>query len=152
LKLEIEDVDVATLVREVAARFEVQAARAESTISLHLPEFLASHVDKLRLEQVISNLVDNAIKYGSGKPIQINLSRAQDKLVFSVEDHGIGIAPDQRERIFGRFERAVSDRNYGGFGLGLYIAKTMVQAMGGKIRFASELGMGTTFTVELPAT
>ena len=152
LDLEREDIDLAVVVREVAARFEAQAARAGSTLSLELPEFLALHLDKLRLEQVISNMLDNAIKYGPGKPIQISLRREQGKVVLAVKDQGIGIAPDQRERIFERFERAVSGRNYGGLGLGLYITRTIVQAMGGQIRVASELGNGATFTVELPVT
>jgi len=152
LNLEREDVDLAAVVREVAARFEVQASRAGSTLNVELPGFLAWHVDKLRIEQVITNLLDNAIKYGSGKPIQISLRKEQGKVVFAVKDQGIGIAPDQCERIFERFERAVSGRNYGGLGLGLYITRTIVQALGGQIGVASELGNGATFTVELPVT
>lgn len=97
-----------------------------------------------------SNLLSNAVKFGAGKPIEISIEQAQGRARLEVKDHGIGIAPERRERIFERFERAVSARHYGGLGLGLDICRRIVEAHGGSIRVESELGHGAKFTVELP--
>jgi signal transduction histidine kinase len=94
--------------------------------------------------------VDNAIKYGAGKPIHVGLRRHGHQVQLHVRDEGIGIAPQHLSRIFGRFERAVSERHYGGLGLGLYITRTIVEAMDGSIQAQSTLGEGATFTVLLP--
>jgi signal transduction histidine kinase len=99
---------------------------------------------------VVTNLLANAIKYGEGKPIEVRLSREGDEAVLVVIDHGIGIAPDQQARIFDRFERAVSSRAFGGFGLGLWIAREIIEAHGGSIGVTSEPGRGSTFVVRLP--
>ena len=96
------------------------------------------------------NLLSNAIKFGLGKPIEISISALAGRARLSVRDHGIGIDPHGRERIFKPFERNVSARHYGGLGLGLHIVKTVVIAMGGSVSLESELGAGSTFIVELP--
>ncbi len=96
------------------------------------------------------NLVSNAIKYGPGKPIDLTVQANGDVVMLSVRDHGIGISLDAQGRIFGRFERAVSTTNYGGLGLGLYIARQVVEAHGGEISVTSAEGEGSTFTVCLP--
>ncbi|RYZ45528.1 MAG: ATP-binding protein, partial [Myxococcaceae bacterium] len=106
--------------------------------------------DRPRLEQVVVNLVDNAIKYGQGRPIDIRLETRDGHAVLTVRDQGIGIAAESLPRLFGRFERAVSERHYGGLGLGLYITRTLVEAMGGTVRVESQLGQGAVFTVDLP--
>ncbi|MFL5348321.1 MAG: ATP-binding protein [Hyalangium sp.] len=149
-RLEFEEVELGLLTREVVARHELEAARAGSPLVLEAPESVAGHWDKLRLEQVITNLVDNAIKYGAGKPIHIQLEAEAGRALLRVKDEGIGIAPESLSRIFDRFERAVSDRHYGGLGLGLYITRTIVEAMSGSIQVESTLGQGATFTVVLP--
>lgn len=101
-------------------------------------------------EQVLTNLVGNAIKYGPQKPVVIRVEETATDVRLSVRDEGIGIRPDDLQRIFGRFERAVPTQNYGGLGLGLYIARQIVEAHGGSIAVASEVGAGSTFTVTLP--
>ncbi len=106
--------------------------------------------DRVRLESVIGNLVSNAVKFGEGKPISISVSRDGSTARVVVTDNGIGIAREEQARIFGKFERAVSERHYGGFGLGLWVARQIVEAHGGSIRVASEAGKGSTFVVELP--
>jgi signal transduction histidine kinase len=150
LRLEFEDVDLATLVREVVARHEPEAARLGSSLVLEVQATVVGHWDRLRLEQVVTNLVDNAIKYGAGKPVQVRVQVSDNRAQLYVRDEGIGIAPEYLPRIFGRFERAVSERHYGGLGLGLYITRTIVEAMGGHIEVESRPGEGSLFTVELP--
>ena len=98
----------------------------------------------------MTNLLSNAIKFGAGKPIEIAVGAERGTARLAVRDHGIGIASDQRDRIFGRFERAVSERHYGGLGLGLYISRRIVEDHGGSIRCESQPGAGSTFIVELP--
>jgi signal transduction histidine kinase len=106
--------------------------------------------DRLRIESVVANLVSNAVKFGEGKPITVAVS--SDGLVarLAVTDQGIGLSPEQQRRIFEKFERAVSERQYGGFGLGLWIVRQIVEAHEGSILVASEMGKGSTFIVELP--
>jgi len=106
--------------------------------------------DRLRVEQVVSNLLSNAIKYGDGQPIVVALDQDGRSARLCVKDHGIGIAPEHHERLFARFERGVSRRQYGGFGLGLWITRQLVDAMGGRISVDSRPGQGATFSIVLP--
>ncbi|WP_237079087.1 ATP-binding protein [Myxococcus xanthus] len=150
LSLELEELELGSLVRDVVTRYEPQAARTGSSLQLEAGDFdIVGRWDRLRLEQVITNLVDNAVKYGNGRPIHVRLEPHAGGARLTVRDEGIGIAPQHLPRLFGRFERAVSERNYGGLGLGLYITRTLVEAMGGRIHVESRLGRGSTFTVEL---
>ena len=96
------------------------------------------------------NLLSNAAKFGDGKPIEITIDRQDGGARWWCVDHGIGIAPEQQSRIFQRFERAVSARHYGGFGIGLWAARQIVEAHGGRIEVASQPGEGSRFTVSLP--
>jgi signal transduction histidine kinase len=109
--------------------------------------------DRLRLEQVLDNLVANAVKFGAGHPVEVSAEAgAEDGSVrLEVSDHGIGISPEDQRRIFDRFERAVPATHYGGLGLGLWIVRNIVQAHGGDIRVESEPGKGSRFEVTLPA-
>jgi signal transduction histidine kinase len=149
LALEIEDVDLGDLVREVAARFEEEAAHAGCELRVDAVA-VRGRWDRFRLDQVVTNLVGNAVKYGPGKPVTVVLRQVEGSARIDVTDHGIGIPREAQERIFGRFERAVSDRNYGGFGLGLWIARRVVEALGGEVSVESEPGHGATFTIVLP--
>jgi signal transduction histidine kinase len=106
--------------------------------------------DAARLEQVVTNLLTNALKYGNGQPIHVEITQFGDCARLTVRDEGIGIAADALDRIFRPFERAVSVETHSGLGLGLYIARSVVEMHGGTIRVDSELGLGSTFTVELP--
>jgi len=150
LQLHPEPLELSSLVREVADRFEPELARAGSQLQLQLSEQTRGQWDRLRLDQVVTNLLSNAMKYGRGNPITLSTELAGDRVRIHVKDGGIGIAPEALARLFNRFERAVSERNYGGFGLGLWIARQIIEAMGGHIHVSSELGVGSTFTVELP--
>lgn len=104
------------------------------------------------VRQVIINLITNAAKYGAGHPVEVRTRRQGDAAIIEVRDYGIGISKEDQERIFGRFERAVSIKSYGGLGLGLYISRQIVDAHGGRIRVESTAGKGATFAVELPLT
>jgi signal transduction histidine kinase len=150
LTLQHEDVDLTEIVREVTARFADQISASGSKLDLKLNGPVLGHWDRLRLEQVITNLLTNAIKYGRGGPLEAVCEGTPTHAVVRIRDHGIGIDPDQIGRIFGRFERAVSARSYGGLGLGLYIARQIVDAHGGRIDVESCPGEGSLFTIELP--
>jgi signal transduction histidine kinase len=150
LALAREDGDLAALVRDVVARYAEEASDARCALICEAPGPLRGSYDASRLEQVLSNLVSNALKYGRGQPVRVALASADGVARLSVADRGIGIAPADQARIFGRFERAVSGRHYTGLGLGLWIVRQIVAAHGGRIGVESTPGEGSTFTVELP--
>ncbi len=150
LRLELEPVDLAALVREVAARFEPEAERVGCGLTVTTPSLVTGLWDKLRLDQVVSNLLSNALKYGAGTPVCVYVASDATHVRLRVEDQGIGIPPEAMERIFGRFERAVSTRHYGGLGLGLYVTRQIVERLGGRVGVESQPGRGAAFTVELP--
>jgi signal transduction histidine kinase len=147
--LQVEEVDLTAMVRDVASQFSAEIARSGYALKLCLPAHATGCWDPLRLEQVVVNLISNAIKYGDGKPIEVTVQVDDAHARLIVLDHGIGVARADQERIFERFERAVSV-NYGGLGLGLYITRQIVLAHGGTIRIDSGLGEGSTFVVEIP--
>jgi PAS domain S-box-containing protein len=150
LHLKPERVDLCELTREVSTRFALQAARAGCELEVDLACEALGQWDPLRLDQVVSNLLSNALKYGAGHPIHIRAETMGAQARLTVRDEGIGIAPEALGRIFHKFERAVSGRNYGGLGLGLFICRQIVEASGGTIQVESQLGRGATFVVELP--
>ncbi|MBN8230595.1 GAF domain-containing protein [Corallococcus macrosporus] len=150
LELVLQPIELGALVREVAERFEPEYTRSGTPLELSLTQEVRGQWDRLRLDQVFTNLFSNALKYGRGNPVHVSLEAEGDRARLRVKDGGIGIAKEHLPRLFHRFERAVSERNYGGFGLGLWIARQIVEAMGGHIEVESVLGEGSTFIVELP--
>lgn len=149
LSLELERVDLSDLVRDVLERMRDPLARAGCSVTVEQHGTAVGLWDRLRLEQVVTNLLANASKYGAGKPIEVRVEAESGRARLSVVDHGIGIDDADQERIFDRFERAVSTRHYGGLGLGLFIVGRILAALGGRIRVESRLGQGATFVVEL---
>jgi signal transduction histidine kinase len=106
--------------------------------------------DRRWLVRIVGHLLSNAAKYGGGQPIDVR-ARGDERVVrLVVRDRGIGISAEEQARIFQRFERAVPVRHYGGFGLGLWLVRRLVETLGGAIRVESRVGEGATFTVELP--
>ncbi len=147
LSLDLEPLDLAEAAREVVSRFSGTAA---AQIAIDAPDAVPGCWDRLRVEQVITNLLSNAVTYGEGRPVTITTRRVQTHAEIVVRDQGIGIAAEAVSRIFERFERAVSGRQYGGLGLGLWIVRQLVEAMEGSIAVESVVGRGSTFTVCLP--
>jgi PAS domain S-box-containing protein len=150
LELKFDLLDFAELVEETAARFEEEAKAAGSELRLQVDAHAPGRWDRIRVEQILTNLLSNAVKYGAGAPIDVHLEVSADTVRLTVRDRGIGIAADHQTRIFERFERAVSARHFGGLGLGLYIARQIVNAHGGEIGVRSIPGEGSTFTVVMP--
>ncbi len=150
LQLEWSDVDLSALTREVLERLADVFERAGCQVIFEGETALRGRWDAGRLDQVLVNLLTNAAKYGAGHPVYVRVERAENLARLTVRDEGIGIAPEVLPRIFGRFERGVSGRQYGGLGLGLYITRELVRGMGGEVHVQSRLGEGSTFTVELP--
>jgi signal transduction histidine kinase len=146
-----EDMDLAELVHQVVARFTEVAAEAGSPIELDARAPARGSWDRMRLDAMVTNLVSNAVKYGRGRPIEVSVRELAGGVVgLRVRDQGIGIAAADQARIFERFERAVPERYYGGFGLGLWVARLVVEEHGGRIRVESAPGQGSVFDVELP--
>jgi PAS domain S-box-containing protein len=150
LQLDFEDVDLAEVTREAATHLQVELSRSGSTLSLDVDSEVIGRWDRNRVEQVITNLLGNAIKFGGGKPIDVSVSRHDHWAQLKVRDRGIGIPRERQAAVFEPFERAVSARHYGGLGLGLYICRSIVDALGGRMGVESQIGQGSTFTVELP--
>lgn len=151
LQLSRERVSLPGLIRDVAERMAPDAERRGSRLSLHLQERLEGHWDRVRLEQILTNLINNAVKFGEGHPVELTLGAADGRAMLTVTDHGSGIPEEELEHIFDRFAQAVSAREYGGLGLGLFVARQIAEAHGGRLWATSRRGEGSTFHLELPA-
>ena len=143
-----ENFDLAALITEVSGRFK--AENPAVSISLELEPKIEGTWDRLRLDQVVTNLISNAIKYGTQKPILINALIHEQHAVIRVRDEGIGISPENLPRVFDSFERVTPDSKGKGLGIGLWITKRIVEEHGGAVLAESELGKGSTFIVQLP--
>lgn len=152
LVLTMETVDLAEIARQVVARHQAAFDRANCQLTLDAPVSLIGHWDAARLDQVLTNLLTNALKFGSGHPVTITVTTEADNAVLTVTDQGIGIPVDDQERVFERFVRLSSPKHYGGFGLGLWLSRELITAMGGTIGIESAPDQGTSFRIELPLT
>lgn len=150
LVLSPERFDFGELVAEVVERHGAEAHAAGCEVRLMAAPGLCGRWDRVRVDQAVASLLTNALKFGSGQPVEVRVSGADGKARLEVNDRGIGIPTDQLERIFERFGRAVSSRSYGGLGLGLYLARRTAEAHGGRVWAESREGGGARFTLELP--
>jgi signal transduction histidine kinase len=150
VELSPEDVDVVDVIRVVVARFDTELLRSGSQLTVNASAPIVGLWDRGRLDQVVTSLLSNAIKFGAGAPIDIDAVDDDDTARITVRDRGIGIAPADQARVLELFERAVPARHYGGLGVGLFITRVLVEAMGGRVLVSSALGEGSTFTVEIP--
>jgi signal transduction histidine kinase len=150
LPLALEAVDLGELVGEVLERFEAEAQSAGCAVRLETAPGVIGRWDRMRVEQVVSAVLTNAFKFGPRQPVEVRVGGGGQVARVVVEDRGIGIPEDQLERIFERFGRAVSSRSYGGLGLGLYLARRVAEAHGGRVWAEQRPGGGARFTLELP--
>jgi signal transduction histidine kinase len=148
--LRAERFDLAALVDEVVARMAEQAQRAGSRVLVDGQRPSFGTWDRARIDQVITHLLSNALKFGGGQPIDVSVAGDERAARLVVHDCGMGIPAEAQRRIFERFGRAISTQHYGGFGLGLWIVRRVVDESGGKVSVESEPERGTTFTVLLP--
>jgi signal transduction histidine kinase len=153
LALEIASVDLGVVVREAAARMAGEIKRSGSQVAVEVEPAVVGRWDRLRLDQIVTNLLGNALKYGAGRPIELRLGVSGDgrRAQLSVADHGRGIPDDVQQHLFEPFSRSADRAWCGeGLGLGLYIVKTIVRHLGGEVRVQTASDRGTTFIVELP--
>jgi signal transduction histidine kinase len=150
-RLEPSVCDLAVLLREVVDEFTEAAQHSGVTIKLAAPENLPGIWDRLAVEQIVDNLVSNAIKYGGRTPVEVGLFTIDRQVQIHVRDHGKGIPAQDRKRVFERFERAVGQNEYrSGFGVGLWVVGQLVEAMNGTITIDEAAGGGALFVVTLP--
>ena len=150
LPLELASMDLAATTREVADHLRPELARAGCELRLRADAPVVGRWDPMRMAQVVTNLLSNACKYGAGRPIEVTVEIQGRRARLAVADKGIGIPPEDHQRIFECFERGSAERNIGGLGLGLYITRQLIEAHGGAIDVASAPGAGSTFVVSLP--
>jgi signal transduction histidine kinase len=150
LQLSLGSVDLRDIVREVLDRFDLEIQRRHVMLKVNAPDPVPGTWDAARIDQVITNLISNALKYGAGRPIEVAVRVEASQAVVVVRDHGIGIPEADQSKIFGPFARAFTATHHAGLGLGLWIAEQIVEASGGRIKVNSRPEQGSTFTVELP--
>jgi signal transduction histidine kinase len=146
----LEELDLAAIVHDVVERIQPEIERSGSSLTIELGTSVMGMWDRLSLELIASNLASNAVKYGGGRPIAIGVQALEKEARLVVRDEGIGIPEEDQARIFERFERAVTKKTHGGFGVGLWIVRQVTTALGGDIAVESAPGRGSTFTVTLP--
>ena len=149
LSLRVEETKLDELVDGVVSTMAPDFRRADCPVTVSVPPGVVVKWDRMRIEQVLTNLLSNAMKFGAGSPIEVRAEATEDDVEITVRDFGIGISKEDQERIFGRFERAVPTRNFGGLGLGLYISAQIVRSHQGSVRVESEPGTGASFIVRL---
>ena len=150
LQLEPSSTNLSEIVHTVTERYAGVAAYGRSVLALELEDGVCGMWDRLAAEEIVENLLSNALKFGTGKPVTLRLRSDGHSARLEVQDRGVGMPPDQQTRIFGRFEQVVGQHRGGGFGIGLWVVNRLVAAMDGRITVASRSGEGSTFSVTLP--
>ncbi len=149
-KLTPERFELGEVVQQVVASLAPVALAARCPVTVRVVPRLFGNWDRARLEQALTNVIGNAYKYGAGTAVEVTVEESGATAITRVRDHGVGLPPDQHALIFERFGRAPHTNGYGGLGLGLWIARQWIEAMGGTIRVSSRPGDGATFEIGLP--
>ena len=144
-----EQADLADIVATAVDRLHEAAARAGCTLSVATDHAIGTW-DRSRIDQIVTNLVSNSIRYAAGSPIAVTVERRAHDAVIEVRDQGPGLPDGQIARMFERFERGASMRHYAGLGLGLYVVRQITEAHGGQVTAENAAGGGACFTVRLP--
>jgi two-component system, OmpR family, sensor kinase len=147
---ELSLVELSGVMRRAIERHRPEAERSGCRLKPSIEEDVSGLLDQLAVDQIADNLLSNAIKYGAGEPIEVSLGRHGAKAQLTVRDYGIGISEEDQARIFDPFERAVTRREHGGFGIGLWVVRQLVDIMHGEIHVTSCPAQGSTFTLILP--
>jgi signal transduction histidine kinase len=150
LELEREPVDLSELVRQLVERFEEQLAKAGGMAVVMADRPVVARVDRLRVEQVLTNLLSNAMKYAPGHPVELSVTREGRDALVTVRDYGPGISPEARARVFERFQRASLTHGRESLGLGLYVSRQLARAHGGELSVEAPPGPGSRFLLRLP--
>jgi len=150
LFMRFEEVDLMEMLEELLTSLSVDLDRAGCTVTVSAPEMVVGRWDRGRIEQVLANILSNAMKFGAGRPIEVDVDATADAVRIAVRDHGIGVSAEDQARIFERFERAVPTRHFGGLGLGLYTSVQILRAHQGSLRVDSQPGQGAVFVIDLP--
>jgi signal transduction histidine kinase len=151
LELRRQKLDLVELVRGAVSTLEEELSQSGVQVRVHAEGPVQGSWDLLRLEQVVDNLLSNAVKYGKGQPVDLTVSTDGTTAKLVVRDQGVGVAPEDQERLFERFERVKLDRGATGYGVGLWIVRRVVEAHGGSISVESRLDEGSSFIVQLPS-
>ena len=150
LSIQASSFDLAELVRGLLESFAPQVEAAESSVTLDAGQPVIGSWDEFRIEQVISNLLTNALRYGAKSPVSVKVYSDGPQAIVEVRDQGIGISEENQQRIFQQFERVSVNHAVAGLGLGLFISEQIVTAHGGTITVESRIGEGALFRVCLP--
>jgi PAS domain S-box-containing protein len=150
LLLQLEDFDLRDMVNNVLELFKLTAESAGVEVKLHAPNSLSGKWDRFRLEQVLLNLLINALRYGNKKPVTVEVTKMGNNALLIVRDQGLGIKAEDQPKVFNRFEGTISENEVSGIGLGLFISQNIARAHNGEIQVKSQLDKGSEFTVILP--
>jgi signal transduction histidine kinase len=150
LNLEKTDEDLTQIVQEIAVEFKEKLEKGHYAFRLDASSPILISLDRMRIAQVITNMLSNAIKYGEGRPIEVIVKKHGDTAKITVRDNGLGIPEDHHQKIFQLFERGLPQNGIKGLGVGLYISNQIVKSHGGTIKISSKPGAGSIFTIELP--
>jgi two-component system OmpR family sensor kinase len=151
LQLTFTELDLSSLVRDTVTAMLPAAENAGCRVSLAIQQNVTGSLDRTAVEQIVENILSNAIRYGAGQPISVTLSGGNSSTAqLTIRDQGMGISEADQARIFDQFQRAKANNTAGGFGVGLWITRQLVLAMAGEISVTSKVGCGSTFIVLLP--
>ncbi len=150
LRLQTSEVNLSALTRQVTSNTTPLAERAGCRVRLTVQEGVVARCDVMATEQILENLLSNAIRYGPGRPVEVVFASDGDVARLSVRDEGMGISKCDQAKIFERFHSLPRTAPNGGFGVGLWVARHLVEAMQGEIAVSSKLGLGSIFMVRFP--
>nr|WP_226994184.1 PAS domain-containing sensor histidine kinase [Myxococcus hansupus] len=150
LDFQFSEGDLALVVTDVVSRFTEEARLAGVALDAQVDATATGRFDRLRMEQVLSNLLSNAFRYGAGKPVKVSLTCEPATIRVVVQDSGPGIPAADRDRVFERFTQGDNAQRRGGLGLGLHIVRQIVEAHGGRVHVEETPGGGAAFVVDLP--